>query len=149
MQMQKIEIQKHSHLDERTIQFGMLCMWVCEQLPKDYAGKNIADQLFRSSTSVAANYAESSEPESDADFIHRIKIAMKELKESRVWLRFAREMLKDPYIDDVVDETVEIQRMMGASLKKRGYKGWSSKHDKTALSKPKPNTEYWILNTEN
>ena len=124
--MQRPEIIRHPHLEERTIQFGMLCMWICEQLPQGYAGRNLADQLFRSSTSVAANYAEASEPESDADFIHKMKVALKELKESRAWLRFANELLRDEFIAQVIRETLEIQNMMGASLKKRGYNGWTS-----------------------
>ena len=48
--MQKPEIVKHPHLDERTVQLGMLAMWICEQLPQGYAGRNVADQLFRSAT---------------------------------------------------------------------------------------------------
>ena len=125
--MQRPEMTRYPQLDERTIQFGMLCMWICEQLPQGYAGRNLADQLFRSATSVAANYAEASEPESDADFIHKLKIALKELKESRAWLRFAKELLRDPFVDSVICESFEIQRMMGASLKKRGYNGWSTR----------------------
>ena len=81
-------------------------MWICEQLPQGYAGRNLADQLFRSSTSVAANYAEASEPESDADFIHKLTIALKELKESRAWLRFAREILRDPFVDSVICQSL-------------------------------------------
>lgn len=130
--MPQPQITKYSRLEERTVQFGMLCMWICEQLPQGYTGRNLADQLFRSSTSVAANYAEASEPESDADFIHKIKIALKEVKESRVWLRFARELLDDVFVDKVIDETYEIQKMMGASMKKRGYNGWVSKRKSDA-----------------
>jgi len=124
--MQKPEIVKHPHLEERTIRFGMLGLWVCEQLPQGYAGRNIADQLFRSSTSVAANYAEACEPESDADFVHKLKVGLKELKESRVWLRFAGEFLRDPFIEEIIGETREIANMMGASMRKRGYTRWSS-----------------------
>ncbi len=125
--MQRPEVIRHPRLDERTVQFGMLCMWVCEQLPPGYAGRNLADQLFRSATSVAANYAEASEPESDADFVHKLKVALKELKESRAWLRFARELIRDPFVDDVIRESHEIQRMMGASLRTRGCGGWASR----------------------
>ena len=98
----------------------MLCLWVCEQLAEGYAGRNVANQLFRAATSVAANYAEACEPESDADFIHKFKIALKELKESRVWLRFASELLCDPFIDEILVETHEIANMIGASMKKTG-----------------------------
>jgi four helix bundle protein len=121
------EVIRHPRLDERTVRSGMLCMWVCEQLPPGYAGRNLADQLFRSATSVAANYAEASEPESDADFVHKLKVALKELKESRAWLRFARELIRDPFVDDVIRESHEIQRMMGASLRTRGCGGWASR----------------------
>lgn len=124
--MQKPEIVKHPHLDARTVQLGMLAMWICEQLPQGYAGRNVADQLFRSATSVAANYAEASEPESDADFVHKLKVALKELKETRVWLRFAGKLLRDPFIEEIEAETVEIARMMGASMGKRGYSGWTN-----------------------
>ena len=44
-------------------------------------------------------------------------------------VRFAREILRDPFVDSVICETFEIQKMMGASLKKRGYNGWASKLD--------------------
>ena len=125
--MQMPEVIRHPRLDERTVRSGMLCMWVCEQLPPGYAGRNLADQLFRSATSVAANYAEASEPESDADFVHKLKVALKELKESRAWLRFARELIRDPFVDDVIRESHEIQRMMGASLRTRGCGGWASR----------------------
>ena len=124
--MQRPEIVRHPHLEARTVQLGMLGMWVCEQLPQGYAGRNVADQLFRSVTSVAANYAEASEPESDADFIHKLKVSLKELKETRVWLRFAKELLRDGSVDDIEAETFEIARMMGASMRKRGYSGWAS-----------------------
>ncbi|MCQ2392834.1 MAG: four helix bundle protein [Kiritimatiellae bacterium] len=135
--MNKPDIIKHPHLDERTIQFGILGMWICEQLPQGYAGKNVADQLFRSSTSVAANYAEASEPESNADFIHKMKIALKELKESRAWLRFASKLVHDTFIEEVIRESYEIQNMMGASIKKRGYRGWTSPASPKSPSKIK------------
>ena len=47
-------------------------------------------------------------------------------KETRVWLRFAKELLCDGSVDDIVAETFEIARMMGASMRKRGYSGWAS-----------------------
>ena len=125
--MQRPEIIRHPHLDERTVQFGMLCMWTCEQLPQGYAGRNVADQLFRSGTSVAANYAEACDPESDADFIHKLKLVLKELKESKVWLRYAYEIVRDDYILSIIGEVREIRSMIVASMKTRGYTGWTSR----------------------
>ena len=72
-------------LGERTVDYGLAAMDFCGTLPRTAAGRHIADQLLRSATSVAANYAEASEAESTADFVHKMKLAMKELKESRVW----------------------------------------------------------------
>ncbi len=80
---------KTRRLGERTVDYGLAVMDFCESLPRTAAGRHIADQLLRSATSVAANYAEASEAESPADFIHKLKLAQKELKESRVWLLFA------------------------------------------------------------
>lgn len=47
-------------------------------------------------------------------------------EETRVWLRFAKELLRDGSVDDIVAETFEIARMMGAAMRKRGYSGWAS-----------------------
>ena len=55
-----------------------------------------------------------------------MKVALKELKETRVWLRFAGKLLRDPFIEEIEAETVEIARMMGASMRKRGYSGWTN-----------------------
>lgn len=127
--MHRLEIIKYEHLDERTVQYVMLAMWACEQLPDGYAGRNVANQLFRSATAVGANYAEASEPESDADFIHKLKVTMKELKESRVWLRFAYGLKKEEFFLQIISESYEIQHMLGASLKRRGYNGWAKDTD--------------------
>ena len=75
---------------------------------------------------VKKSAAEASEPESDADFVHKLKVARKELKETRVWLRFAGKLLRDPFIEEIEAETVEIARRMGASMRKRGCSGWTS-----------------------
>ena len=79
---------KPKRLAERTVDYGLAAMDYCDTLPRTAAGRHIGDQLLRSATSVAANYAEATETESPADFVHKLRIAMKELKESRVWLLF-------------------------------------------------------------
>ena len=74
-------------LEMRVAQFAARTIAVCEALPKRVGSDHLRDQLFRSSTSVAANYAEACVPESRKDFAHKINIALKELVESRMWLR--------------------------------------------------------------
>ena len=75
-------------LENRIAAYAGRCIRVCEALPvKKIGNAQLADQLFRSSTSVVANYAEATQPESRKDFVHKLKVALKELAESRAWLK--------------------------------------------------------------
>ncbi len=74
-------------LEQRLIDFAVRIVKLADALPPTLAGKHIARQLLRSGTSPASNYAEARGAESNADFIHKLKIALKELNESSVWLR--------------------------------------------------------------
>ena len=73
-------------LEDRLIEFGVRVITVVEALPDSRAGNHIAGQLIRSGTSPAPNYAEAQSAESRNDFIHKMKICLKELRETRVWL---------------------------------------------------------------
>ena len=67
-------------LEDRIVKFAAQCVKTCAMLPvKSVGSASFADQMFRSATSVAANYAEACEAESSKDFVHKLKIAMKEL----------------------------------------------------------------------
>lgn len=103
-------------LAERTIDYGIAAMDYCETLPHGAAGRHICDQLLRSATSVAANYAEASEAESPDDFVHKLKIALKELKESRVWLLFAKRLVPGDSVESMLRESWELTRMISASI---------------------------------
>ena len=109
-------METQNKLTERTIDYGLAVIRYCGLLPQNYAGQHIADQLLRSSTSVAANYAEATEAESTADFLHKLKISMKELKESRVWLLFAARLSGSPDVSSLLDESMELIRMLGKSI---------------------------------
>ena len=82
------------------------------------AGEHLRDQLFRSATSVAANYAEASVPESKKDFAHKLDIALKELVESRMWLRIiALKGYVDPgSLNSLASEINELIRIFHASV---------------------------------
>ena len=103
-------------LEERTIDYGIAVMELCGNFPQGFAAKHIAGQLLRAATSVGANYAEATEAESSDDFVHKLKIAMKELKESRVWLLFASRLSGAPNVDDLLSESRELVLMMGKSI---------------------------------
>jgi four helix bundle protein len=69
-------------LGERLIDFSSECFDIAELLPKSVAAKHIAGQLARSSSSPSIHYGEAQAAESRADFIHKMKICLKELKET-------------------------------------------------------------------
>lgn len=73
-------------LEKRLIVFTVSIINVVERLPNNRIGNHIAGQLLRSGTAPAPNYAEAQGAESRKDFIHKIKIALKELRETRIWL---------------------------------------------------------------
>ena len=74
-------------LEERLIDFAVRIISVAEALPNTHAGNHIAGQLVRCGTSPAPNYGEAQSAESRNDFIHKIKIVLKELRETKVWLK--------------------------------------------------------------
>jgi four helix bundle protein len=69
-------------LNERLINFAVAVIDISESLPKTFAGNHIAGQLVRSGTSPALNYGEAQSAESRNDFIHKMKISAKELRET-------------------------------------------------------------------
>ena len=116
----KENIMTKEELEDRTSKFAARVVKVCEALPTKRIGAvHFADQLFRSGTSVAANYAEAVESESRKDFIHKLKIAMKELSETRTWLKvisFAG-YLEKKLLDPLVKESLELTRIFAASVR--------------------------------
>jgi four helix bundle protein len=68
------------------IDFAVRIIRIAESLPKTKTGLHIEGQLVRCGTSPAANYGEAQGAESLADFIHKMRLCLKELRETRVWL---------------------------------------------------------------
>lgn len=79
--MNKIE------LEERLVDFAVLIIEIVNELPNTKAGNHLAGQLVRSGTSPALNYGEAQSGESRKDFIHKLKIVLKELRETFVCLK--------------------------------------------------------------
>jgi len=77
-------------LDERLINFAVAVIDISESLPKTFAGNHIASQLVRSATSPALNYGEAQSAESRNDFIHKMKVSAKELRETYNCLRIIK-----------------------------------------------------------
>jgi four helix bundle protein len=98
-------------LEDRLINFAVGIINVVEELPVSKAGSHIAGQLIRSGTSPAPNYAEARGAESKRDFIHKLKISLKELRESLVWLKIIeRKKMSDP--DELATVTRECNELI-------------------------------------
>jgi four helix bundle protein len=106
-------------LEERLIDFAVRIIHLANNLPRTSAGKHIAGQILRSGTSPAPNYGEARGAESHADFIHKLRIVLKELNETSIWLRIIERslMLKRELIADIIDENKQLCRIFTASLK--------------------------------
>jgi four helix bundle protein len=91
-------LQRKYDLNERLINFASDCIDVSEKLPKTLAGSHIALQLVRSSTSPALHYGEAQAAESPNDFIHKMKVCLKELRETFNCLRLIK---KKSWCDEV------------------------------------------------
>ena len=74
-------------LEERLIKFSVTVMEIANEVPNKKAGNHLAGQLIRSGTSVSLNYGEAQSGESRRDFIHKMQIVLKELRESYVCLK--------------------------------------------------------------
>ena len=84
--MKKIKIDKFD-LEERLINFAVLIIDITNKTPATKAGNHLSGQLIRSGTSPALNYGEAQSGESRKDFIHKIKVVLKELRETLVCLK--------------------------------------------------------------
>ena len=74
-------------IEDRLIDFAVRTIKLAGSLPKTKAGSHIANQIIRSGTAPAPNYGEAQGAESRSDFIHKMKICLKELRETKVWLK--------------------------------------------------------------
>ena len=94
----KPDNNKKYDLEDRLIEFAVLVITIAENLKNSRAGNHIAGQLVRSGTSPALNYGEAQSAESLSDFIHKFKILLKELRETRVALKITKRV---PLINDI------------------------------------------------
>ena len=83
---------------------------VIDALPETRMGRDVAGQLVRCGTSPAPNYDEACAAESSRDFIHKLRVVLKELKESRVWIRFIirAQLIPEQKLGDNEDEATQL-----------------------------------------
>ena len=106
-------------LEEHLINFAVRIIKLAAKLPKTPAGRHVAGQILRCGTSPAPNYGEARGAESRADFVHKIRVVLKELNETSVWLRIIErsELLKAELLVDIIQENGDLCKIFAASLK--------------------------------
>lgn len=103
-------------LEDRLVDFACICLEICDLLPNTKAGQNLQFQLSKSGTASALIYGEAQAAESKADFIHKMKMVLKEIRESRVNLKIIKR--KPLLIHEKVDIAFnEASQLMAIFLK--------------------------------
>jgi four helix bundle protein len=106
--MDKVEFKRH--LEDRLINFAVLIIKIVKELPDDRVGNHLGGQLLRSGTSPSLNYGEALGAESRKDFLHKIGIVLKELRESLNCLKILSRVgyLKDETVIIECNELISI-----------------------------------------
>lgn len=94
-------------LQDRLIDLAVRISSVCDSLPSTRVGKHVAVQLVRCGTAAAPLHAEASAAESRKDFVHKLRLCLKELRETMTWLRYLQRLGigEESEIDESVEET--------------------------------------------
>jgi four helix bundle protein len=108
-----------SELVQRTKEFAKEIIGLCRILPNNREGRLIGDQLFRSGTSVAANYRAACRGRSKAEFVSKLAIVVEEADEAQFWLELIKEMNISHYptVNELIKEADELVAIFVASIK--------------------------------
>ena len=114
-------MDKKFDLEDRLVDFAVLIVLFCKDLPSDMTGQYYGNQLLRSGGSSALNFGEAQGTNSDRDYIHKASISLKELKESRVNLKI---LDKVEYGDSsirvkLLDEVEQLIRIVATIIKNK------------------------------
>src|SRR5215471_4292095 len=102
-------------LIDRLINFAARVGKVVDALPDTRLGRHVSSQLVRSGTAPAPNYEEACAAESRADFVHKLSICLKELRETRSWIRLIMktEMLTEHRVGELFEECTQLCNIIG------------------------------------
>jgi len=106
-------------LEERLLIFASAVIDLSENLPRTRAGNHVSGQILRSGTSPYPNHGEAEAAESRDDFVHRLKICLKELGETRRWARLIQRKgwtKNDATLLFVLGECDELVRIFHSSI---------------------------------
>jgi four helix bundle protein len=105
-------------LSERLWDFAARIGKVVDALPDTRLGRHVAGQLVRCGTSSAPNYDEACAAESRADFVHKTSLALKEMRETKGWLKFIikTRLLPQSRVSSLPDESMQLCNILGRSI---------------------------------
>jgi len=107
-------------LETRLLEYSVRIIEIVELLPNSRTGNHVAGQLLRSGTAPYPNHGEAQAAESPKDFVHKLRISLKELRETHRWLKLVRRVpliKKTDLVDDLLQETEELIRIFVASIR--------------------------------
>jgi len=122
-------------LQRRLVNFAVKTIELVGHLPKTSAGRHVSAQILRSGTSPAPNYGEARGAESRADFVHKLRIAVKELNETGIWLLIILEARMAPtaLVESLIKEDRELACILGASITTAKAKLANQQNDKKPI----------------
>ena len=109
---------ERSNLADRLLEYGVQIIKLVESLPKTRVCTRIGDQLLSCGTSVGANYEEAQGAESKNDFIHKLQVGLKELRESNYWLRLIAKsgIVPSVRLESLLDESNQLRAMLSKAV---------------------------------
>ena len=120
MQNGKCKISNHRKRDlsDRLLDFAVSVIKLADMLPNTVAGRHVGGQLIRAGTSGGSNYEEACGAESRPDFVHKMSVVLKELKEAHFWLRVIQRtgMITATHADPVLDECKQLCAIIAQSI---------------------------------
>jgi four helix bundle protein len=125
-------------LEERLLDYSAAIIELVDALPTTRSANHVAGQLLRSGTSALPNHGEAQAAESRNDFVHKMRICLKELRESRRWLKLIHRSprLTRPGAEPLVAETEELIRIFFTSIRTARTKSQRSKPPTKAADAP-------------
>jgi len=107
-------------LEERLLEYSVRIIRIVEKLPNNRTINHVGGQLLRSGTAPYPNHGEAQAAESSRDFIHKLRISLKELRETQRWLKLVQRLplIKKPeLLIGILEETEELIRIFVTSIK--------------------------------
>jgi len=113
--------EKKNDLADRLFEFAVRVIEFLKTLPYCPENKTIRTQLSKSACSAGANYEESQSGSSRADFTNKVRISLREMRESNYWLRIIKRTVKEvdqKELDYLINESAELKSILGSIVQK-------------------------------